>query len=54
MVDMNAAVCPGDECRAARGDRHIYRDSRHLDLEFVESLTGALSQRLKSRAPELP
>lgn len=54
MVDMNAAVCPSDECRAAQGERHIYRDSRHLDVEFVESLTGALSERLKSRTRAVP
>lgn len=47
IVDMNGAVCPGNECRASVGGHQIYRDTRHLEVEFVESLTAALARRLE-------
>ncbi len=59
LVDMEAIVCPGGECRAERDGVVIYRDSEHLAVNYVETLAQPLgralrrhTQDVRSRPPE--
>jgi peptidoglycan/LPS O-acetylase OafA/YrhL len=50
FVDLNAQICPGEQCAAQRGDIIVYQDSNHLTATFVRSLVPALERALAKDA----
>lgn len=47
VVDMDDAICPGEICRANKGDEIIFRDSQHMTATFAASLAKTLSGKLQ-------
>lgn len=45
-IDMNALICPQNECRAERNGMVVFRDSQHLTASFMRSLASSLQQRM--------
>ncbi|MEH6452466.1 MAG: SGNH hydrolase domain-containing protein, partial [Psychromonas sp.] len=46
LVDMTRFLCNTELCFAATSDQLIYRDSHHLSVPYVQSLTNKLSEEL--------
>jgi SGNH domain-containing protein len=43
VIDLTAWICPGDRCPVVIGGVVVYRDTDHLTLTYVRSLTGAIA-----------
>lgn len=53
IIDMNDAVCPHGLCQAERDGVLTYRDTQHLNAEFVENLAAPLDLHLREAMPDL-
>jgi hypothetical protein len=42
-IDLNSAICPGDQCAAVIGDVLIYRDTNHITATYSASLSSLLN-----------
>jgi hypothetical protein len=51
LVDMISAVCPNGQCRAELNGNIVFRDSQHLTVTFVKSLSDELRARMSQSAP---
>ena len=45
-IDMNALVCPDEQCHPLLENQLVFRDSTHLDGNFAERLSDALGAKL--------
>ena len=46
LIDLSAAVCPGDPCQPVVRGMIVYRDDHHLTATFAASLAAILESRL--------
>lgn len=52
LVNLNDLLCLNDVCSAVVNGKLAYRDAQHLNAAYVESLSGAVLQRLGPLLPE--
>lgn len=53
LIDMSEFFCTQETCIAVTNDHLMYRDAEHLNVPYVMSLTGRLSEKLARALPEL-
>ena len=53
LIDMNDAVCPEGTCQAEQHGLLVFRDTRHLNAPFVETMADELEKRIKVGMSEL-
>lgn len=53
VIDLNELVCPDGVCHAERDGVLVYRDTQHLNADFVEALTLPILGEIKKALPKL-
>ncbi|PTU30619.1 acyltransferase family protein [Stenotrophobium rhamnosiphilum] len=46
ILDLNNSVCPNNKCTAELGGMAVFRDTQHLNANFIESLSPQLEDQL--------
>lgn len=53
LIDLNEYVCPNEQCPPVIGDVLVYRQGSHLTRTYVDTLAGALGDRLDAVIDDL-